>query len=48
MDEGPQVTAGDVFNQPPNLFMGDAGFYFFDGNNITGRHETHNDFVWFH
>lgn len=40
VDESPQVTAGDAFNQPPNLFMGDAGFYFFEGDNITGRQET--------
>lgn len=26
-----QVTAGDVFNQPPNFFLGDEGFYFIFG-----------------
>lgn len=29
MDEGAQVTAGDDFNQPSNLFVGDTGIYFF-------------------
>lgn len=28
VDEGLQVTAGDVSNQPSNLFKGNAGFYF--------------------
>ena len=36
----PQVTAGDTFNQPPNLFMCEAGFNFFYGNNITSRQKT--------
>lgn len=33
MDEYLQVTAGDVFNHSPHLFMGDTGSYFIDGNN---------------
>lgn len=38
MDESPQVTAGDVFNQPPNLFI----ILFFDGNNTI---ETGDSFT---
>lgn len=47
LDEGPQVPSGDIFNQLPNLFIGDGGFYFVELNNITGRQETvsHQDLV---
>lgn len=49
MDEGLQLTAGDISNQPPNLFVGDTGFSFFlQGNNLTGRGDTlsYDVFVW--
>lgn len=40
------MTAGDVFNQPPNLFMGDGRFYVF-GEEQYKETVSHNDFVWF-